>query len=136
MAITRKQTSTADSIIENTESTSKKIQDFKDAETKKDQSSETSRLNRTKKSNFIFSFIKTTFDEVKKTEWPGYKYVATWSAVVILFTTVFSLVLGSIDHIFGTVVVVVDCTSPEAKNKKIQDCGTEIVDYLTFKKTE
>jgi len=130
MAITRKvnEESTVDTVITSAGG-GKPISDVKS----KQDDQKVSKTERKEIKAKKVGFVASTIDEMKKMEWPGYKYILKWSGLVILFTFIFSMFLGSVDHLFGTMVKVVDCTSPEAKNKKITECGDEIINYLTFK---
>jgi len=75
-------------------------------------------------------FIGTTIDELKKSEWPSFNYVLRWSAVIVLFTAVFSVILGGFDSSFNNGVKFIDCTSPKGRNQDVRGCGTEFLEQL------
>jgi preprotein translocase SecE subunit len=75
-------------------------------------------------------FLSTTIAELKKSQWPSFSYVAKWSGVIIIFTAVFSIVLGGFDHTFNNGVKFIDCTSPKGRNQNVQNCGTEFLEKL------
>jgi len=79
-------------------------------------------------------FLQSTWAEVKLAKWPKFGYVAKWAFVIIIFTAVFSIVIGSFDFLFTQSVKVVDCTSAKSRNRPFSECSQEFVDYMTFKK--
>ena len=79
-------------------------------------------------------FFATTIDELKKSQWPKFSYVLKWSGVIVLFTAVFSLVLGGFDHSFTNGIKFVDCTSPKGRSQNVQSCGTEFLEQLIGRK--
>jgi preprotein translocase SecE subunit len=78
------------------------------------------------------SFLKSVFIELKKVKWPGIKYVASWSVLVILFTGVFSLILGGADHIFESGISFVSCSSTKGKSRDLGTCSSELLKQLIF----
>jgi preprotein translocase SecE subunit len=78
------------------------------------------------KTNFLFS----TIGELKKVKWPPFKYVISWSLMVICFTAVFSMILGASDHVFETSINFVNCTSPKGKARDLNTCTTEALQKL------
>jgi preprotein translocase SecE subunit len=78
------------------------------------------------------SFLKSVFIELSKVKWPGIKYVASWSILVVLFTGVFSLILGGADHIFESGISFVSCSSPKGKNRELGVCSQELLKHLIF----
>lgn len=79
-------------------------------------------------------FFATTIDELKKSQWPSLSYVAKWSGVIIVFTAIFSIVLGGFDHTFNNGVKFIDCTSPKGRNQNVQSCSTEFLEQLIGRK--
>ncbi len=87
-------------------------------------------------------FLLSTIDELRKVEWPTFKYTANWSAVIIVFTFIFSLSIGFIDNIFQSGIKYVSCTadnqvtekSSEDKSVKFGECNTDLVKNLSFRK--
>jgi preprotein translocase SecE subunit len=71
------------------------------------------------------SFLSSVFTELSKVKWPNFRYVLTWSALVIVFTACFSLILGASDHIFESGVNFVSCSSPKGKNRDLSTCSQE-----------
>jgi preprotein translocase SecE subunit len=78
------------------------------------------------------SFLKSVITEVKKVQWPKWKYVLTWSLMVVLFTGTFSVILGGADHVFESGINFVSCSSPKGKNRDIKTCGTELAQKILF----
>jgi preprotein translocase SecE subunit len=81
------------------------------------------------------SFFKSVITEMNKVKWPKWKYVLTWSAMVIVFTGTFSLILGGVDHVFEGGINFVSCSSPKGKNRDIKTCGTELAQKIFFVNT-
>ena len=71
------------------------------------------------------NFLASTIEELKKVKWPNAKYVASWSIMVICFTAVFSMILGTSDHVFETGINFVDCSSTKGKSRPLDTCLTE-----------
>lgn len=80
-------------------------------------------------------FLRTTFEELRKVDWPSFGYVVRWSSVIILFTIFVALFLGFFDHIFTGTVKFIDCTSIEGRNQNVRDCGVEFGEYITFRRS-
>lgn len=80
-------------------------------------------------------FIRTTVEELRKVDWPGFSKTANWSIIVIIFTVLISVTLGFFDHIFSAGIDFVDCTSPQGRgeNTTLEQCGRELGDNLTFR---
>ena len=78
------------------------------------------------------SFIASTVQELRKVNWPSAGYVAKWSVIIIIFTFVFSIILGSFDHIFSTSINFVNCSSPEGLSRSVGECGQDFLRELTF----
>jgi preprotein translocase SecE subunit len=76
------------------------------------------------------SFLASVIDELKKVEWPGFRYVINWSLLVICFTAVFSLILGGADHVFETGINFVSCSSSKGKARDLGTCSTEAAKKL------
>jgi preprotein translocase SecE subunit len=86
-----------------------------------------------KKGNFLTNFIATTFEELKKSQWPSFSYVARWGSVIIIFTAIFSLVLGFFDNTFNSGIRFVDCTSTKSRNQSLNSCTTEFLQKVTYR---
>jgi preprotein translocase SecE subunit len=80
-------------------------------------------------------FFRTTVQELRKVDWPGFKQTFNWSIIVILFTILISITLGFFDHVFNAGIDFVDCTSPQARGQDttLEQCGRELADNLTFR---
>lgn len=83
-------------------------------------------------------FIKTTIAELKKVEWPTWKYTVTWVGIVIVFTIVMSIALGFFDHIFKTNMEYINCTSsykiePEVADKDYKECTQNLFNNLILR---
>lgn len=83
-------------------------------------------------------FLKTTIQELKKVDWPSFKYTVTWGGVVIIFTIIMSLALGTFDHVFKSGMNYVDCTAnykteKDAADKDYKECAQDTIDSLVFK---
>jgi preprotein translocase SecE subunit len=79
-------------------------------------------------------FITSTISELRKVEWPGFRYVVNWSLTIIVFTTVFSLVIGFADHIFSAGIGFANCSSPANEDSRtVQECADEFVTNITFR---
>lgn len=76
------------------------------------------------------SFLGSVIDELKKVQWPGFRYVINWSVLVICFTAVFSLILGASDHVFETGINFVSCSSAKGKARDLGTCSTEFAKKL------
>ncbi len=76
-------------------------------------------------------FIKNNIEELKKVEWPSVGYFLRWAGVIVLFTGIFSLILGSVDTVFSSALKYVDCTSSQGKNQDLKTCGGEFVQNLS-----
>lgn len=82
-------------------------------------------------------FLKSTKDELKKVDWPGFKYVVSWGAVVVLFATGLALFLGLFDHVFSSGMKYVDCTATmEETDISAKKCSQNLIDDLTFQDDE
>jgi len=127
MAITRTK---KDSLVE-TKLSEKVVSDIKTATTEPAEKKVETKAVKIKKPGFIAS----TIDELKKVQWPTLQFVLRWSGVIILFTFVMSMSLGFFDHAFTGSIKFVDCTSPQGRNQSVQSCGTELGEYLTFRRS-
>jgi preprotein translocase SecE subunit len=79
-------------------------------------------------------FFASTLSELKKVQWPGVRYVFNWSITIIIFTAVFSLVIGFADHIFSAGISFANCSSPANEDSRtLQECGDEFVTRITFR---
>lgn|GEM_PF-1880052 len=119
MAITRNQTTLVDSKLNNAISNNPSG----DGLTPKD-------LPKIKKK----SFISTTADELKLVQWPSIGYVLRWSLTIVIFTALFSIVVGFFDHTFSTGVKFADCTSPKGRAQTVETCGSEAWEIITFRR--
>jgi preprotein translocase SecE subunit len=81
------------------------------------------------------SFFRSVVTEMSKVKWPNFKYIVTWSVMVVLFTASFSLVLGGTDHVFESGINFVSCTSPKGKNRDLKTCSTELAQKIFFVNT-
>ncbi len=115
----------ATKIEENSGSNDKKIESVKLKEQKKD-------LNK-KKPGFIVGFITSTWEELRKSQWPSFGYVIRWGLIIIVFTTIFSISLGFFDNIFNSGIGFVDCTSPKSRNRDIKECTNELLEKLSYR---
>lgn len=82
-------------------------------------------------------FVASTFKELSKVEWPSWKYVLTWSAVIILFTGIFSIILGFADHTFSSSLLYSDCVGKSVKqesNDSIGNCTERYFQTLTYQR--
>lgn len=79
------------------------------------------------------NFLSTTIAELKKVNWPSAGYVFRWSLVVIVFTLIMSIALGTMDHLFTNSLKFIDCTSPQGRSQPVNECFTEFINNLTFK---
>lgn len=95
------------------------------------------------------NFIASTWRELKQTSWASPKYTAVWSGIVILFVIFLALFINFFDHVFGSSVKYISCTSDvvqESKEadkasdfslkKEIQTCSKKLLDDLTFQSEE
>ncbi len=71
------------------------------------------------------SFFGGVIDELKLVKWPTLQYVMRWSALMVVFTACFSLLLGGSDHVFQNGIKFVDCTSPKGKSRDVSSCATD-----------
>jgi preprotein translocase SecE subunit len=87
-------------------------------------------------------FIASTIDEMKKVEWPSFKYTSNWAVIIVIFTTFFSLTIGLIDHVFDSGLKYVQCTAnittnassdKDENNNRFKDCGTDLVKNISFR---
>jgi preprotein translocase SecE subunit len=76
------------------------------------------------------SFIASVIDELKKVQWPSFRYVVNWSVLVICFTAIFSLILGGADHVFETGIGFVKCSSPEGDKRELGVCSLQLARKL------
>jgi preprotein translocase SecE subunit len=72
-------------------------------------------------------FIRSSFQELKLVKWPTFKHVLYWSFMVVLFTTVFSSVLGVTDHILDSGTTFIECTSSKGKARDLPTCSSELL---------
>lgn len=72
-------------------------------------------------------FLATTWQELTKVSWPKPGYIFKWSLIIILFTSLFSLVLGAFDQVFSNSISFVDCSSSKGRNQPLNDCWSEFV---------
>lgn len=80
------------------------------------------------------SWFSLLTSEIKVVIWPKFGYVARWSIVIILFTAVFSSILGFVDHILGAGMSYANCNSPANIDRKSQEeCTSDLVTKLTFR---
>ncbi len=119
-----------DGIVKSEDITAKD-QTSTNADTKKTAKVSSTKLVKSKKTNFLGQ----VFAELRKVEWPSFKYVVGWSATIILFTAVIGSVIGFTDYYFESGVKFVDCTSPNgSKNQGVQECVKDLTTSLTFQK--
>jgi preprotein translocase SecE subunit len=87
-------------------------------------------------------FIASTIKEMKKVEWPSFKYTVNWSVIIVIFTTFFALSIGLIDHVFDSGLKYVQCTATittaasndkDENNNRFKDCGTDLVKNISFR---
>jgi len=81
-------------------------------------------------------FLATTFDELRKVEWPTRRYTFNWSVVIILFTVFISLFMGLVDHTFTSGVRFATCTSTlNAENREsgVRDCANSFGEDILFR---
>jgi preprotein translocase SecE subunit len=87
-------------------------------------------------------FIASTIEEMKKVEWPSFKYTVNWSVIIVIFTTFFALSIGLIDHVFDSGLKYVQCTAnittaasndKDENNNRFKDCGTDLVKNISFR---
>jgi preprotein translocase SecE subunit len=78
------------------------------------------------------SFLATTWEEVKKVNWPTLQYTLGWSVTIILFTAIMSISLGFFDHVFTGSIKFVNCTSPQNEAKSIGECSQNFLKYITL----
>lgn len=80
-------------------------------------------------------FLKSTLEELKKVDWPGFQKTINWSVIVIIFTFLISVTLGLVDHIFSASINFVDCTSPQGRGNSttLEECGLDLANELTFR---
>ena len=122
MAITRVKT---DSLVAvDLASTSKDVEKTSTEPKKKDSGKP---LEKEKKPGFI----ATTIEELKLVQWPTWRYVYRWSAVILLFTLVVAILLGSFDGLVTNGIRFVDCTSSVGKKQDLPECGKEFWQNLT-----
>lgn len=76
------------------------------------------------------SFFGGVGDELKLVKWPTLQYVMRWSALMVVFTACFSLLLGGSDHVFQNGIKFVDCTSPKGKARDINTCSSDFAKGL------
>ena len=84
-------------------------------------------------------FLATTIDELRKVNWPTFRYTITWSVIVLIFTVFMSIFMGYFDHLFKNSITYVQCTATyniegDKAEKDLHSCNNEYVDTLTFKK--
>jgi preprotein translocase SecE subunit len=72
------------------------------------------------------SFFGGVRQELSSVKWPTLQYVLKWSALMVVFTACFSLLLGGSDHIFQNGIKFVDCTSPKGKSRDVPSCATDL----------
>lgn len=93
---------------------------------------QTDTSNTTKKRSFIMS----TIDELKKSEWPNLPYVLRWSLVIIVFVTIFSSSLGYADKFYKSSYSLADCSAKVKKNEtgdKYSDCFRNYFEKITLR---
>ncbi|MBC7472481.1 MAG: preprotein translocase subunit SecE [candidate division SR1 bacterium] len=87
-------------------------------------------------------FLASTIEEMKKVEWPSFKYTVNWSVIIIIFTTFFALSIGLIDHVFDSSLKYVQCTAnittaasndKDENNNRFKDCNTDLVKNISFR---
>ncbi len=69
-------------------------------------------------------FLGSTIIELKKVQWPSLRYTTSWSAVVLVFTIVLSMVMGLFDKVFQDSVEYIQCrttTSSETCSKQLEN---------------
>lgn len=94
---------------------------------------ESKKVVKTKGGNFLFNFIASTWAELRKSEWPTFKYVTKWGSVIIIFTAIFSVSLGFFDNTFNSAIRFVDCTSPKSRAQDVSKCTTELLEKITYR---
>lgn len=82
---------------------------------------------------FLWTFIATTIEELRKSYWPSFGYVVRWSVIIVIFTGIFSVSLGFFDNVFNSGVRFIDCTSAKSRNQNLQDCSRELAQKLTYR---
>lgn len=75
------------------------------------------------------SFCKTTVSELKKVDWPTLSYTLKWSGVVVLFTVIFSLIMGLFDKTFADSMTYINCRV----DTNAETCNKQFINNLTFK---
>lgn len=87
-------------------------------------------------------FFASTIEEMKKVEWPSFRYTLNWSVIIIIFTTFFALSIGFIDHVFDSSLKYVQCTAnittaasndKDENNNRFRDCNTDLVKNISFR---
>lgn len=127
MAITvSNQDSLVESKIQETETTKKTDSDSKSSSQDKTDKAETEKS--TKK-----GFLSTTLAELRKVDWPSWSHVLNWSLIVILFTVMMAIGLGSVDHLFASGLKLIDCTSPQGRAQPLNQCMIEFANNLTWR---
>jgi preprotein translocase SecE subunit len=126
MAVTRRKT---DNLVE-TDLSGKLIEDIKktsnqETQKKAETKEKLKNLKKADKADKQPGFLATTVQELKKANWPTFRYTYSWSLVIVLFTVVVSVSLGLFDHSFTNGIKFVDCTSTQGRNQPIQTCGRE-----------
>jgi preprotein translocase SecE subunit len=74
------------------------------------------------------NFLSSVFSELKQVEWPGFKYVINWCILIIIFTSSFALIMGTLDHYFKAATKYASCVG-ESKNT----CSSDLVDDALFR---
>jgi preprotein translocase SecE subunit len=74
-------------------------------------------------------FIGSTFAELKKVQWPSFRYTSSWSVVVVLFTVVLSLLMGTCDKVFQDSIEYIQCRT----NTTASICDTQLKNHLLFR---
>ncbi len=83
-------------------------------------------------------FFRSTVAELKKVEWPTWKYTSRWSAVIVMFTVAISLFLGLVDNVFTSGFKFVGCTTEITqgdgeRNEILSGCSQDLLNDLTFR---
>lgn len=87
-------------------------------------------------------FFASTIEEMKKVEWPSFRYTLNWSVIIIIFTAFFALSIGFIDHVFDSSLKYVQCTAnittvasndKDENNNRFRDCNTDLVKNISFR---
>jgi preprotein translocase SecE subunit len=74
------------------------------------------------------NFLTSLFNELKQVEWPSPKYVVNWCVLIIIFTSSFALIMGTLDHYFKASIKYASCVG-ESKNS----CVSDLIDDALFR---